>query len=256
MEQNIIKNIRLKRQPEGFNGDELAQMLEQAYLNRRRVSGFSQKKTFSPSSIAYGHGTCPRYWNLAFQGGNAVDNNSATSIAVMLNGSVSGERIKDLFKDAGVLIDAEVEITLLDPPVRGFIDVLVDWKGETIVGEIKTTRQEAFLHRQSTMKPTAYHMYQILLYLEATKSKYGFFLYENKNTQEFVVIPVEMDAKNRQIIDDALAWMREVYAANDLDIKRPFKQTNKICQNCPFYVSCWNLPDGDTLIPVMKVAKP
>jgi hypothetical protein len=29
---------------------------------------YMKKKTFSPSTIVFGHGKCPRYWYLAFEG--------------------------------------------------------------------------------------------------------------------------------------------------------------------------------------------
>ena len=36
----------------------------------------------------------------------------------------------------------------------------------------------------------------------------GFFLYENKNTQEVLVIPVMMTDKNKQIIEELFLWLR------------------------------------------------
>jgi len=256
MSREIVQNLKFRNTT--LDADALAALVEQGYLQQRRETKFSQKKTFSPSSIGYGHGTCPRYWYLAFTGGEAVDTADALGIANMMNGSSAHDRLQKIFENTGILVDTEVEIRLSDPPVRGFIDLLIRWNGEVVVGEIKTTRQEAFLFRQSSMKPSANHLFQVLIYMDATKKSLGFLFYENKNTQEYVIIPVEMNEKNQEILANAYDWMRKTYASweNKELPKRPFQKRNKICQNCPLFDSCWNeLPEGVVGLPVMEVPK-
>lgn len=259
MAREIVQGLYFRKQPSAFDVTEIARVVEDAYLLKRRPDGHSQKFSFAPSTIGYGHGTCPRYWYLAFEGGQMTDSTDALGIANMSYGTQAHERIQGLMKEAGILIDEEIEVKMSDPPIRGFMDALVKWKGERVVGEIKTTRQEVFLHRQATMKPSGNHLFQILIYMRITGCKYGFLLYENKNSQEFLLIPVEMTDENSRLLDECLDWLRTVYKSWQ-DKKAPercFTQRNKICKNCPFYEYCWSdeAPAGTEKIPVMAVPK-
>lgn len=259
MKREIIQGLKFRKQPESFDANELSEILEAAYLKQRRPNKHTQKKTFSPSTIGYGHGTCPRYWFLAFTGGMFIDQVDALGIANMSNGTQAHERIEKLFDDSGIRLGNEIEITMDSPPIRGFADVEINWKGEEVIGEIKTTRQESFLVRQSTMKPTANHLFQILIYMKARNRKMGFLLYENKNSQEFLILPIEMNEQNEKIVNNALEWMRETYKAyTEGNVpNRPLQKRSKICKGCPFYDWCWSddSPEGKIDIPVMEVPK-
>jgi CRISPR/Cas system-associated exonuclease Cas4 (RecB family) len=259
MTREIIQSLKFRKQPDDFNANELADMLEKAYLMQRRQDKITQKKTFSPSTIGYGHGRCPRYWFLAFTGGMFIDSVDALGIANMANGTQAHERIESLFDALGIRLGNEIEITMTDPPIRGYADVEIDWKGKEVIGEVKTTRQESFLVRKATMKPSANHLFQILIYMKARDRKNGFLLYENKNTQEFLIIPVEMTEKNEEIIDNALEWMRTVYKAYSDGIapNRKFTKKSVICKGCPFTEWCWsdNSPKESIDIPAMEVPK-
>jgi len=48
--------------------DALVEKINSGYI-AKRGDRHQQKKTFAPSTIAYGHGECARYWYLAFEGG-------------------------------------------------------------------------------------------------------------------------------------------------------------------------------------------
>lgn len=259
MKREIIQGLKFRKQPKDFNANELSEILEAAYLKQRRPNKHTQKKTFSPSTIGYGHGTCPRYWFLAFTGGMFVDQTDALGVANMANGTQAHERIEALFDISGIRLGNEIEVTMDSPPIRGFADVEINWNGEEVIGEVKTTRQEAFLVRQATMKPTPNHLFQILIYMKARNRKMGFLLYENKNSQEFLIIPIEMNEANEAIINNAFEWMRTVYKAyTDGDVPlRPLQKRSKICKACPFYEYCWSeqSPEGKVEIPVMEVPK-
>jgi CRISPR/Cas system-associated exonuclease Cas4 (RecB family) len=200
-----------------------------------------QKKTFSPSSIGYGHGNCPRYWFIAFNGEEFDEKFDATAIANMLNGTYAHERLQKIIEETGVLKETEREILSEDPPIRGFADVVLDWNDTEIIGEIKTTKEEQFIHRQSSMKPSANHLLQILTYMKVEGATEGFLLYENKNTQEICVIPVSMNERNEKIINDTFEWMREVYAmyVDNIIPARGFAKTSYACANCPVKKHCW-----------------
>ena len=257
MARDIIQNLKFRKATGTFDPAAFSTFLETQYLKSNR-SGTRTKVTFAPSSIGGYNGTCPRYWYLAFNEHQFVDNNDALGIANMANGTAAHSRIERLMLDSGIPVDCEVEMKLADPPIRGYIDMMLEWDGQIVVGEFKTTRQEVFLIRQSTMKPSAQHLIQVLIYLKATGKRQGFLLYENKNTQEFLVIPVELNERNEALIEEVFDWLRLVYKNFEEGglPKRPWTRKNKICKSFPLFDHCWNQqPEGTVDIPVMEVPK-
>ena len=117
----------------------------------------------------------------------------------------------------------------------------MDWNGEQVIGEIKTAKQEVWDTRQSEMKPSANHMLQLLTYMKLRGAKEGFFLYENKNTQEILIIPIQMNERNTKIIEDTFLWLCEVYDNfKDGDIPmRPYTKSQSACKYCPVKKACW-----------------
>ena len=275
MSREIIASLKFKREVStGFTAAALEAAIEKGYLMNVREDEHKTKKTFAPSSIGYGHGTCPRYWYLAFSGAPFVETTDALGVANMMNGSAAHDRLEKIIEQAGVLVSKEIKMELKDPPVFGFIDVMVRINGEVVVGELKTTRQEAFLFRQHSHKPSGNHLYQILIYMHATGKDKGFLFYENKNDQTFLIIPVFMNEKNKVILDEALEWLRlvrknweSIHPDGDIERepvdpdlnlpKRPWTRRNKICRECPLFEHCWEVkPDGNVLIEPMAVVKP
>lgn len=254
----FIKTMRLGKKPKNYNVKNMLEVLREAQDNSRSKRKFSKKVSFSPSSVGYGAGTCPRYWYLAFTGGEFVDTFDGLSIANMANGTLAHARVEQLFKDAGILEEAERELKCEDPPIRGFADVIVDFEGQKIVGEFKTTRQESYVHREANGEPIDYHKVQVLIYMRIVGTEDGFLLYENKNTQELFLIPVVMDEANSKYTDYIFEWMREVrnlWETNQLPT-RPFTQKNKACKSCSLFDVCWNQsPEGDIDYAPLEVKK-
>lgn len=272
MSRDIVASLKFKQASDdaGFTAEKLERAIEAGYLKQAREDKFTTKKTFAPSSIGYGHGTCARYWYQAFNGADFVEKVDALGVANMSNGSAAHERLEKVLEDAGVLVASEIKMELNDPPIFGFIDAMVKIDGETVVGELKTTREEAFMWRKNTMKPSGNHLYQILIYMYATKKRKGFLFYENKNDQTFLVIPVEMNERNKKILSDAFTWLRlvrknweDAQENEDKNVnipQRPWTKRNKICRGCPLYEKCWpeegQPPLSDVVIPPMEVVKP
>jgi hypothetical protein len=107
------------------------------------------------------------------------------------------------------------------------------------------------------MSPSANHMLQLLTYMKLKDIKEAFFLYENKNTQELLLIPIQMTEKNKEIIDNLFLWMCEVYDNfKDGDIPmRPFLKTSYACKNCPIRKECWAGETGMVQIEAYEVPK-
>jgi CRISPR/Cas system-associated exonuclease Cas4 (RecB family) len=251
MAREIVKNLKYKKYTGNFDPEEFAKMLDDAYMSTKRPDGEMVKKSFSPSSIGYGHGNCPRYWYMAFSGAVFIDSNDAQAIANMKYGTEAHERLQnlikgqssDLFKTNSMKdIKTEVEITNDYPPIRGFIDLVVDWNDNQVIGEIKTAKQEVWDTRQASMSPSTNHLLQLLIYMKLRNAKEGFFIYENKNTQELLIIPVQMTDRNREIIEKTFEWMCGVwdnFKEGSIPV-RPFIKTHSACKNCPIKKECWS----------------
>ena len=243
MSKSIIGSLKFKKVADGdFDHVEFAKEIEEAYLSNRKMDSFTQKKTFSPSTIGYGHGNCPRYWYIAFTGAEFSDTFTAQGLANMQNGTAAHDRLEKVLQKTGRLKNAEIETTCEDPPIRGFIDAVLDWEGQEVIAEIKTAKEEVYAIRQSSMKPSGNHLLQLLIYMKLRETNSGVFIYENKNTQELCLIPINMNAKNIKISEDLFEWMREVYAAynNGLLPKRSFTKSTQSCKGCPVKLECWN----------------
>jgi hypothetical protein len=203
---------------------------------------------------------------MAFSGAHFVDNNDAQAVANMAYGTQAHDRLQkliagqssDLFKTNSLKeVKTEIEITNEYPPIRGFIDLVIDWDGQEVIGEIKTAKQEVWDTRQAEMNPSANHMLQLLTYMKLRNVKEAFFLYENKNTQEILLIPIQMTEKNKKIIDNLFMWMCEVWD-NFKDgalPMRPFQKTSYSCKNCPIKKECWSGEVGGSQIEPYEVPK-
>lgn len=239
---DLIKNNNFHGISKAFETESMEQALEEASNRLGRQSGFTKKKSFAPSGVGYGSGTCPRYWYLAFHGANFKYDNTARQRANMDSGTAAGERIANLFEEAGLLRDTEVKVIHDDPPIFGFMDLAVTWQGEDMIGEVKTTRDESFQMRASTMKAPGYQLIQLLIYMYVLEREKGFFVIENKNTHELLIIPVKMTPERKALVEYVFDWMRKVKKASDEDQmpKRPFTPKSMQCKSCPVWDDCWD----------------
>lgn len=228
---------------------ELVDAVNSGYIAKRSPR-HQQKKTFAPSTIAYGHGECPRYWYLAFEGGEFQDHADAFAGANMTNGTKSHERIQQAMGDAGIVIDSEFKVTYSDPPIFGFGDVLLNWKGEELLVEIKTAMQEGFEYRKRSRKAKLGHLIQVLIYMKIMKKAKAVIIYENKNNHELLAIPVTVNDYYIKWVDQAFDWMREVRRAweeKTLPTKN-YRSNSKICKTCPLVKVCAEAGAGEIKI--------
>lgn len=223
----------------GFGHKELSEVLEAATV---REPEFKTKKSFAPSGLGYS-GVCPRYWYYAFKGAEFIYNNDALAVANMDQGSAAGTRLAKLMDKAGLLVEggAEVEARFDDPPIFGYIDGVINWKDEEVLVEVKTTNNNTWNWRVNKNQVPAYQMLQLLIYMYVTDHRGGFFMTENKDTNELFILPVRMDEDNKKIVEKTFEWMRAVKdnADNGELPTRPFTQGSKQCKGCPVAKTCW-----------------
>jgi CRISPR/Cas system-associated exonuclease Cas4 (RecB family) len=253
MTKNLLKQIMIKPEKEPvdpIDPDGLIAKINSGYTINRGPK-HQQKKTFAPSTIAYSHGECPRYWYLAFDGNTFDDNSDAYAVANMTSGTLGHQRIQEAMGNIpDFLVDSEFKVTYSDPPIFGYGDVMVNWQGEQLLGEIKTMMNEGFEYRKAHKKPKTGHLIQLLIYMKILQKKKAVLIYENKNNHELLVLPVEVNDHYRRWVDQAFDWMRTVRKAwVDRTIpKKNYRSNSKICKTCPLQKACAVSEPGDIKI--------
>ncbi len=103
MTKNLLKSVMQKpvEKKKMLDTEELIKKIESGYTVNR-IPKHTKKKTFAPSTLVYGHGECPRYWYLAFEGNIFTDSATPYSVANMTSGTLSHGRIQKAMMDSGV----------------------------------------------------------------------------------------------------------------------------------------------------------
>lgn len=246
MSKNLIKKVMIREDKPDQKTLDMISKIESGYLvgreDKHRV-----KKSFSPSSLVYGNGKCPRYWFYAFEGATFTDDADAYAVANMTNGTMSHERLQKAMLDSGIMIDDEVKVINSDPPIFGFADGMLEFDGEELVAEIKTMREESFNYRKQSNKAPSYHLEQIILYMKVLKKSKGVLIYESKNSHELHIIPVEVTDDYIKWVDGAFEWMRAVRKTWEDEVMpmKPYRSNSKVCKGCPVKETCFAGPKGD-----------
>jgi len=238
MAKNFLKQVIDKQPDSAIDTKAFIEKIESGYTVNRKTE-FKTKKTFSPSTLVYGSGACPRYWFLAFSGTEFQDDVDAYSAANMKSGIDGHERIQTAIENAGIMVEKEKRIIAQDPPIFGFADAVVQWGEEQPVVEIKTMREESFAYRKHA-KPPNYHLMQLIIYMKVLGRKLGILLYENKNSHELHAITVEPKEEYKAWADYAFEWMKKVRAqweSGDIP-KKTYRSNSKVCKGCPVRDAC------------------
>ena len=271
MTKNLLKQIMIKEEVKkskesksqtvasDIDIQKLIDTINNGYIVKR-VGKHQQKKTFAPSTIAYGHGECPRYWYLAFSGAMFEESNTAYGVANMTSGTMSHDRIQQALMDSGIAKiykddnnqdTTEFKVTYSDPPIFGWGDAMLNWEQKEIVAEIKTMPNDPFEYFKNSGKPKKGHLIQLLIYMKILDKANGMLIYENKNNHELIVFPVSVNDTYRQWIDYLFGWMREVRKAwvDKTLPKKNYRSNAKVCKTCPVKNTCLEAGDG-----IIKIA--
>lgn len=257
MAKNFLKSVMTVTEDEHKlkEAEKIIEKIETGYLKNRGTK-FRKKKSFSPSTLVYGNGRCPRYWQYAFTGAEFSDDADAYAVANMTNGTMSHERIQKAMKDSGFLVEDEVKLSYDDPPIFGFCDGIAEWDGEQVPIEIKTMRDESFEYRRQANKAPSYHIEQLLYYMKILKKSNGLLIYESKNSHKLHVIFIEITDEYRMWMDDSFQWMKDVHQAwkDGEQIARPYRSNSKVCKGCPVKEQCFaDDKDGKKMKPLGSI---
>lgn len=256
--ENLISKLVSRPRSMKFDVNSFTRKLNKEYVKSRKKTEFKTKRSFSPSTVGFGYGTCPRYWTLAFAGAEFDESWTAPQIIAMMNGTDSHERIQQKIEEMGMLEAKEVEIKSEMPPIRGFVDVIVKQNDNTAVGEIKTVKSEHFYKLKDEGVPKESHLIQLLIYMKLLEIDEGFILYEDKNEHNITATPVLMTGKNVEYIEYIFDWMIKVYSAfkDNKNVSRPFAKSSYQCKYCPLNRVCYEKPGGRNRIPALEVKIP
>ena len=257
MTKNLIKQMMKKV-------DDKSHILDSAAIIEKINSGYivnqkpkhTKKKTFAPSGLVFGHGECPRYWYLAFEGNIFESYNDAYDIANMNAGTLSHDRIQQAMLDSGIakrFLDekhfeetgkekdtTEFKVVNSDPPIFGWGDAMLLIDNEEVIGEIKTMKAESFEYYKNKGEPADYHVKQLIIYMKVLGKAKGALIYENKNNHDLLVFPIEVTEQYKNWVNTAFDWMRVVYKSwKDKQLPQKNYRTNsKICKECPVKAAC------------------
>jgi CRISPR/Cas system-associated exonuclease Cas4 (RecB family) len=273
MTKNTKKKVTNSEEDENFV-EGLPTAINAGYLVKTKTR-FVKKNNFSASSLAYGAGECPRYWTLAFDGQITYDNSDAMGVANRTQGTLGHGRIQEAIEASGLLAQdmqmdpiprkygqqthpaMEFRVKTDDPPFDGYGDVMIDYKGERLVGEIKTIRNDEFEYRKINRRPKMAHLMQLLLYMKVWKMRKGVMIYENKNTHELLTLPVVVSEHYRAWAEEVFDWMKLVYKNwQEKQLPEiPYRSNSKICKVCPIQKACAEAGDGTIKIKPMRLLK-
>lgn len=253
MTKNLLKQLMEQKDEDikpkqAFSVDGLIDKIKSGYVVDRGPKE-TKKKTFAPSTIAYGHGECPRYWYLAFDGNIFEDNTEPDAVANMESGTLSHDRIQNAMMKSGVAKvfkndknedTTEFKILHSQPGIFGYGDAMIEWNGEELVGEIKTMPNDAFEYFKINGKPKKGHLIQLLIYMKILKKARGVLLYENKNNHDMIAFPIEVNDGYRKWVDYAFDWMNQVRNAWETQQlpKKNYRSNSKVCKSCPVKAAC------------------
>ena len=282
MAKNLLEQVMTKSTKKKVTNSEedenfvegLPTAINAGYLVKTKTR-FVKKNNFSASSLAYGAGECPRYWTLAFDGQITYDNSDAMGVANRTQGTLGHGRIQEAIEASGLLAQdmefdpiprkysqqthpaMEFRVKTDDPPFDGYGDVMIDYKGERLVGEIKTIRNDEFEYRKINRRPKMAHLMQLLLYMKVWKMRKGVMIYENKNTHELLTLPVVVSEHYRAWAEEVFDWMKLVYKNwQEKQLPEiPYRSNSKICKVCPIQKACAEAGDGTVKIKPMRLLK-
>lgn len=220
-------------------------------LQANKYNGLSrQRGWFSPSDL---HNPCDAYLAFRYMAVEQRSKVSARLQRIFDVGNAADARIKDMLRECGLSVipaykpkpsDTSNDIYWGEKRLRQF--ELPDWriKGEyddkvqnpitreKFIVEIKTMNTDEF---QALKAPKEDHIIQVQPYLYHDKEVAGvYFLYEDKNTQDWKPFVQGMDSGVWNATTDRLAYILDCLDKGEMPMRRPQQYETR----CQFHWTC------------------
>lgn len=196
---------------------------------------------FHPSHLGIKYGNCMRRAVYLLRGERKESNFSPRVKRIFGNGHAVHNRLQDVF---GHIAEFESEVTVKwdgpdGIPVRGHADgiLILPWNGRRVLIEIKSCSQTVYDNRLKFQKAKADHFDQANIYAYILETDVIWFIYENKNTQEYIIFEQATDKgmAEKQIKKWTKAW--NIFNRGELPVK-PYKIESEACQSCDMFKLC------------------
>jgi hypothetical protein len=213
------------------------------YLTHR-LSDERRTGCFHPSAMSQ----CPRFLYESYLKKTSVtEEGNPTRSRIFDNGKMVHLRIQKYLKEAGVLIDDEVQFYDEEYEICGSADGIIKFHDSFGVLEIKSINNNGF---NSLSAPKFDHAEQLNIYMfclsrlgyvsghgpvSGKNLKWGIIVYENKNNQQIKEYLLSMDHK---IIDPVLEKLNYVKDHLQRGV-RPPKVVNDGCRWCDIKLDCY-----------------
>ena len=175
---------------------------------------------FHPSALG---NTCDRYLWLYYNGRLPEEFLEARVIRIFQNGNFLEERVDKWFTELNILIDREISLKQIIPPISGRMDFLIKhYKYGALPVELKSINKKGF---QALRKPKPEHTVQLQMYLNMGGYDKGTVLYECKDDQTIKTFLLDRD----EVLWDKL--LKRMFAVQDM-LAMPEKCTGNIWCKC------------------------
>lgn len=237
-----------------YSRDWMGAAIDRHFERSRPETWRAADPTIHPSSLG---GVCALEFELGLLGHRTKADGQG--VRRMENGTFVGRRWVETFKEMGVLVSFEERVKSEDPLISGSIDVIVKnpQTGDLAIGEIKSINQRGFSRlptptadRVANMRALAIerkgYCLQLAVYMHL-RSLPGFFLFENKDSQEYRLYWVEAYP---ELLDEVFAagsvpkTAQETYFTGRL-VPPPFRLDSLTCKKCSRNKICQRLQEGD-----------
>ena len=195
---------------------------------------WKQSDTFAPS----GSNQCARYAAYRLRGFEQKFSWPGRMKRLFDLGNLIEIQVEKIFTRMDILVDKQIEIFVDNPPIRGYLDFVIEFGGKKYIVECKSANDMAYSWRQKLKKPKDDHMRQIQIYLEAMDMEEGFLLYYGKNDSDILLIHVKRDRDFIKKLFKKYDKIYKVYNAGNIPA-RPYKQTSPSCAKCDAFDYCW-----------------
>lgn len=215
-----------------------------AYLVSREKEDNEGRTSISPSLIGY----CSRRVAMSMLQYPARLPTPA-ELSVFDAGDSMHERYQRYFAKMGILVAKELPLNQESKNprtarlcrryrIRGRLDAIVRIKKELYVVELKSARESSYL-RMAAGRPYEPYRDQLQLYMYLTGIGRGIILVENKNDQQRLEFPEEIDRRRVASLLNKISRINRHVLSLTLP-EREHEKNSFECRYCEFSDSCWS----------------
>lgn len=193
-----------------------------------------RRGTFSASSV----GGCLRKQQFTFLGLPQIDPSPRTS-NIFHTGTAMHLRWQMAGLTEGWLVEAEIPVPENSIRISGTMDG-IDYKGRIV--ELKSAHHDNYM-RVMSFGPLKGHLAQMAGYMIATGRDEGAFLYEDKNTQDYVEIPVTRGEVPIYETEERIERLWDSVERKDLyePLSQCLEKTGMAYKLCPYAKQCLDI---------------